>query len=421
MASTSRIEVDLTAIASNVALVRGVLAARHARISGAGVEPPTRPQICAVLKADGYSLGAARVAKRLGLAGVELLAVYTPEQARGLVDANITTPILMLMPVYEMDRSDALYRAASRGQLHFTVHDEATFRALANITDTLGLHLSVQLELDTGMSRGGASPAEAGAVLRRIVAHPRMRLTGVFNHFASADTNDAFTRAQAGAFSDWLEEHARLLPETCVVHEANTYGTFRSSAYHRTMVRVGLALLGFAQEDFRDPEAFELIDDAARLHPAVRWMSSLVQIKHLEPGTPVGYQSTWVAKRPTRLGLVPVGYADGYPLACGNQAQVGVTLASGIKAFVPVVGRVSMDQITVDVTDIPEDQIAVGSAVEVIGNDPTAPNHLPTVAKRGGTIAHELLCRISPRLPRQYIAVEQPARRAAAPAAAVAV
>lgn len=411
MAATSRIDVDLTAVAANVRIVRQALSSRTARLSGGRVEHPRQPQICAVLKADGYSLGAARIAKRLGLSGVELLAVYTPEQARGLIEANITSPILLLMPLYEMDRSDALYRAASRGQLHFTIHDDATFKALAAISDKMGLHLSVQLEIDTGMSRGGAAPAEASTVLRKIAAHPRMRLTGVFNHFASADTSDEFTAAQAAEFSRWLDDNKSLIGEDCWVHEANTYGTFRASAYHRTMVRVGLALLGFAQEDFRDPEAFELVEEAAQLHPAVRWISQLVQIKQIQTGTPVGYQSTWRAQRPSRIGLIPVGYADGYPRACGNTAMVGITLASGLRAFVPVIGRVSMDQITVDLTDIPESEIALGASVEVIGSDRTAPNHLPVVAQRGGTIAHELLCRISPRLPRHYIAVEHPQAR----------
>ena len=412
MAQTSRVEVDLTAVAANVRLVRSILATRQARVQGGGVvERASQAGICAVLKADGYSLGAARIAKRLGIAGVEMLAVYTPEQARALVEAAISTPILLLMPIYEMDRNDPLYRSASRGQLHFTIHDRATFNALSAVTDKMGLTLSVQLEVDTGMTRGGALPDEASAVLALIDAHPRMHLTGVFNHFASADTDDDMTRAQADMFSRWLDDNRPRVPPGCVVHEANTYGLFRSSHYHRTMVRVGLALLGYAQEDFRDPETFELCEDAARLVPSVRWVSQLVQIKSVPAGTAVGYQSTWRATRASRIGLVPVGYADGYPLACGNVAMVGVLLPSGIKAFVPVVGRVSMDQITVDLTDLPEDQVAIGSAVEVIGSDRTAPNHLPTVARRGGTIAHELLCRISPRLPRHYIAVEQaPAR-----------
>ncbi|MBL8747021.1 MAG: alanine racemase, partial [Phycisphaerae bacterium] len=349
MPSTSWIEVDLPAISGNVRVVRRVLAARTAgSASGGRAVPSAAPAICAVLKADGYGLGAARVAKRLQSAGVEMLAVYSPEQARSLVDAAITAPILMLMPLHDLDRADVLYRSAARAQLHLTIHDTATLDAAVTITERLGLRLSVQLEVDTGMSRGGASLHEAGALLRRIIGHPRLVLTGVFNHFASADTDAAETRAQSESFSKWIAEHRRSIPSDAVLHEANTFGTFRSSDYHRTMVRVGLALLGFAGEDFGDTADVEFESEASRLTPAVRWMSQIVHVKEIAPGTPVGYGATWRASRPTRVGLVPVGYADGYPLALSNNAHVGVMLSRGIKAFVPLIGRVSMDQVTVD-------------------------------------------------------------------------
>ncbi len=409
MPSTSWIEVDLPAISGNVRVVREVLASRIAgSASGGKATASTKPAICAVLKADGYGLGSARVARRLQIAGVEMLAVYSPEQARVLVDAAVTSPILMLMPLHDLDRADVLYRAAARAQLHLTIHDSPTLDAAVTITERLGLRLSVQLEVDTGMSRGGASLEEAGGLLKRIIAHPRLVLTGVFNHFASADTNADETRGQSEAFSKWIAEFRRFIPADAVVHEANTFGTFRSSAHHRTMVRVGLALLGFAGEDFGDSADFEFESDAARLTPAVRWMSQIVHVKEIKPGTPVGYGATWRAARPTRVGLVPVGYADGYPLSLSNNAQVGVMLRGGIKAYVPLIGRVSMDQITVDLTDVPGDQVGIGAPVEVIGNDRTAPNHLPTLAKRAGTIGHEFLCRLSPRLTRQYLAVEKP-------------
>lgn len=410
MTSTSWIEVDLPAISANVRVVREVLASRIAGSAAGGrATPATTPGLCAVLKADGYGTGAARFAKRLQIAGVEMLAVYSPEQARALVDAAITAPILLLMPLHDLDRADVLYRAAARSQLHLTIHDAATLDAAVTITERLGLRLCVQLEVDTGMSRGGASLDEASGLLKRIIAHPRLVLTGVFNHFASADSSAPETRAQSDAFSEWLGAHKKFIPSDAVIHEANTCGTFRSAQFHRSMVRVGLALLGLAGEDFGDSADFEFESEAGRLTPAVRWMSHIVHVKSIAPGTPVGYGATWRAARPTRLGLVPVGYADGYPLALSNQAHVGVTLANGLKAYVPVVGRVSMDQITVDLTDIPEDQIGLGALVEVIGHDRTAPNHLPALARRAGTIAHELLCRLSPRLTRQYLAVEKPA------------
>lgn len=421
MSVASRIEVDLSALAANVRVVRGVVASRAGVVGGSGrPAPAAAPSLCAVLKADGYSLGAARLAKRLSTCGVDLFAVYTPEQARGIIDAAVSTPVLMLMPVHELDRSDALYRAASRGMLHFSIHDALTLSSLEGISDKLGMPISVHLDVDTGMSRGGAHPGEALALVKRIAAHPRISLAGVFNHFASADASEEFTLAQSQLFSKWLAVAAPYIPTECFVHEANSFGVFRARGFHRSMVRVGLALLGMAQEEFRDPDHFEFAPEAGELTPVMRWMSRLVHVKRIDAGTPVGYGSTWRAARDSRIGLVPVGYADGYPLACSNNAMVGVRLASGLQAFVPVVGRVSMDQITIDLTDVPEDQVQVGTVVEIIGNDRTAPNHLPTVAKRAGTIAHELLCRISARLPRQYVSMEQPVRDAASVSTAIA-
>ena len=409
MAPTSRIEVDLTAISGNVRTLRKVLSSAPA-LSGSGSAPP--PGICAVLKADAYALGAARIAKRLGIAGVDMIAVYTPEQARALIEAAVTTPILLLMPLHEFERSDALYRAGTPSQLHLTIHDEASLNAAATFSDQLGMTLTLHLEVDTGMSRGGSRPDEALRLAKRIAAHPRLTIAGVFNHFACSDSNDAFTKQQADAFTRWLESAKTILPPDCIIHEANTCGAFRSAGFHRSMIRAGLALFGYAGEDFADPDNFEFREEAARLAPAVRWVSQIVQTKRIDTGTPVGYASTWRATRPTRLALVPVGYADGYPIALSNKAKIAVELPGGIKAFAPIVGRVSMDQLTIDITDLPEDAVGIGARAEIIGADRSAPNHLPTLAKQAGMITHEMLLRLSARLPRHYIAVENPSRSA---------
>ena len=395
MTFTSRIEVDLSAIEKNVGVVRSVV--------GPNVG------LCAVMKADGYGLGAARVAKRLGPAGVNMFAVYTTEQACSLLDANLpgNAPVLVLTPLRDIERNDPIYRALQTERVHVTVHDIEHFESLLTIASSLGVRLHVHMEVDTGMSRGGMSPAEASKLLERMATQPRVRLAGVFTHCASADCDPDQTRRQADMFDRFLEQNRELLPDDCIIHQANTFGTFRAPRVHRSMVRVGLALLGYAGEEFADPANFQHAAAAEQLTPAVRWISKLVQTKWIEPGTTVGYGGTWKAKRRTRLGLIPVGYADGYPLACSNRARVGVELAGGVRAYVPIVGRVSMDQVTVDLTDLPEVGIGVGSWVELVGNERGAPNHLPVLARHAGTITHELLCRFSQRLPRHYIASEE--------------
>lgn len=395
MTFTSRLEVDLSAVEHNVGVVR--------RTIGPAVG------LCAVLKADGYGLGSVRLGRRLAIAGVDMCAVYTPDQARVLLDAPLPSdvPVLVLMPVRELDRSDPIYRALLTGQVHLTLHDKASYEAVADIAKNQGLTIPVHVEVDTGMSRGGASPEEAFELITLAAANPRLRVAGVFTHCASADSDPVQTARQASAFDALLDRAASLLPRDCVAHQASTFGAFRATRLHRSMVRVGLALLGYAGEEYADPDCVELIAQAAELRPCVRWVSRIVQTKWIEAGTPVGYGGTWRAKRRSRLGLIPAGYADGYPRALSNRARVGVELAGGVKAYVPQVGTVSMDQITVDLTDLPESGLGVGAWVELVGNDRSAPNHLPALAKAAGTITHDLLCRIGPRVTRHYVALEE--------------
>lgn len=392
MDPTSRIEIDLDTIAHNLAVVRTAA-------------PDVA--VCAVLKADGYALGSARLARRLAASGIDMLAVYTPEQARTLLDLNIAAPILLLMPIRRLERDDRLYRAASLGGLHLTAHDASNLQAIVQIADTLGIALPVHLEIDTGMSRGGAPLRDASGLVARINEHPRLRLAGVFTHYASADSDPELTETQTRRFRDWLDAESPNIPEDCLIHQANTFATFREPSTHARMVRVGLALLGFAHEEFAEPDTFSLAHHARELQPCLRWASNIVHVKIIPSGTPVGYGATWTSQRPSRIGLVPVGYADGYPLALSSTphyhpARVGIVIDSRIRAFAPVVGRVSMDQITIDLTDLPAEDVGVGTEVELISREKNAPNSLPTLANRADSISHELLCRLSPRIPRLY-------------------
>lgn len=417
MRETSVIEVNLSAIDRNVALLREIVG------PGCG--------LCPIVKADAYGLGGARVARRLAASGVDLLAVYSPDQAASLTRGAVAAPVLVLMPVYDITRTDDLYRALVSGQLHLTLHDESHFERLIKIAERFGAVIPVHLEIDTGMSRGGASPAEAMRLLRRVAATRWLRLAGIFTHFSNARTDPARTAAQLAAFDAVLDEPGVTIPSDCVRHVASTYSLLRHPRFHRSMVRFGLAWAGYGAEDLArgcDGEApgaaeasaagtssgGEIIAGAERLEPSVTWASRLVQIKTVEAGTSVGYGSLWTAPRRSVLGLVPVGYADGYPLIrtprqAGAQASPLVAVVAGPpgaeqRFFVPVVGAINMDQITLDLTDaVASDALAVGTRVELITADTTAPNHLPRVAAAAGTIPHEMLCRLNPSIRRAYL------------------
>lgn len=392
--------------------------------------------LCPIVKADAYGLGAARVGKRLAYAGADMLAVYTPEQAGELLKTAVGCPILVLMPVRDIARVDEIYRGLIADKVHLTVHDLPHVADLVAITDKYGLTMNVHLEIDTGMSRGGCSVADAPKVLERIAACRRMRLAGVFTHFANAEGNVQFTNQQMQTFERLLREQARHIPATCRVHAANTFATIRGKPYHKSMVRIGLGWAGCGVECMSDGE---VIAEASELRPILAWKSRIVQIKAIEPGTPVGYGSKWTAKRRTILGLVPVGYADGYPTTLGSRDELpmskGAAVAvfdraaanaseehGGLLGYAPVVGAINMDQLSIDMTDVlarrsgganagasgaisPEAMAAMtGGIVEVISPDVNAPNHLTTLAKMAGTIPHELLTRLSQRIPRLYVA-----------------
>ncbi len=388
--STSTIEVDLDAIAHNTELIAGLV----------GPEA----SVCAVLKADGYGLGGARIAKRvaavLGEQKGHMIGVYTLDQAREVVEAAIRIPILVLMPIRELRRDDRLYRFAATGKLHFTAHDTDNLEAIAGIADTLGVGIDVHVEVDTGMARGGASDEEAARMVAFCDSHRRLRLAGLYTHLSSAESDGERTGEQRRRFDAFLRGVAPLTPADCRIHIANTHGVFRGREHHRSMVRVGLGLLGYADRVTHE-EGFALATEAQGLRPALRWTTKLAHVRTISSGTSVGYGSTWAARRTSRIGLLPVGYADGYPLQLSNTGRVGVVLQGGIRAYVPVVGAVSMDQTVIDITDVPE--AGLGTEVELIGSESGTPNALPAVARAAGTIPYDVLCRLHAHIERRYV------------------
>ncbi len=331
-----------------------------------------------------------------------MLAVYTPDQARQLVKAGIHIPILLLMPLRSLSRVDPLYRSLVSGNLHCVVHSDQHLSDLIHIADMFGATIPVHLEIDTGMSRGGVATDEVKPVLHRIQRSPRTQLAGIFTHFSSADSDDVITELQHHEFVSVIDAVHSLIPKNCLIHAANSDATFRNAKHHLDMIRVGLSLFGFTT-----PSATHSADDNTEysVKPIVRWMSNIVHTKWIKEGITVGYGSSWVASRPTRVGLIPVGYADGYPIALSNRATVRVALDDpDCQGWfdAPVIGQVSMDQTTIDITDLPPCASVSGLPVEVMSNDLSAANHLMKLANLAGTIPYEILCGLSARIPRIY-------------------
>lgn len=397
MQTTSVLRIDLSAVAHNMGVIRQIIGPDCA--------------ILPVIKANAYGLGAARIGKQLVASGASMLAVYTMQQATAIVRSALNIPILVLMPVRDVARTDELYRWLMTGRLHLSVHDAEHFADLLRLAERYAVRIPVHVEVDTGMGRGGCSPDAVGEVLRAIRASRWFELAGVYTHFASPESDLARTDKQLAAFDDMVGRHHDLIPSSCLIHAAATYAALRSAKYHKTAVRTGLAWAGYGSEWLAGGSYNPL---AANLRPALTWESSIVQMKTLEPGASAGYGALWTAKRRTTVGLVPVGYADGYPMGLGSTDQspkpacVGVVIGEGEdadRAYVPVIGQVSMDQIMVDLTDVvsasPE-CVHVGTVVELISSHTDAPNHLPNLAATCGTIPHLLLTQLGAHLHRQY-------------------
>ncbi|HCA6665410.1 MULTISPECIES: alanine racemase [Burkholderiales] len=355
----------------------------------------------AVLKANAYGHGAVRCAQALdGLAdgyAVAFLEEALPLRAAGLGaagsgaaglgTAGTQAPILVLEGLFD---ADELQVAHAQG-LWFAVHQESQLRMLEQATHLRGLH--VWLKIDSGMGRAGFAPAQAASAHARLRACAAVDEITLMTHFARADEpGHGMTQAQVRRF----DEATAGLPGDRSL--CNSAGLLAWPEARRDWGRVGIALYG------ADP----LAESTAGLRPVMGLHSQVFAVRTLQPGEPLGYGARHVAQRPTRVGLVAMGYADGYPRTAPNGTPVAV---DGQPA--PLIGRVSMDMLTVDLTDLPE--AGIGSAVELWG--PRI--DVNTVAQAAGTIAYELLCNVK-RVPLRYTDGDDGAAPAHAHAHAVA-
>lgn len=360
-------EVDLEAIRHNVRRLMRDL--------------PEGAAHCAVVKAAGYGHGAAPVARAALQAGSTWLGVATAPEAEELREAGLEASILIFGPL----TGTGLERAA-RARAETVAWSPAFTR------EAVRLGVPVHVKFDTGMGRLGVSApgvrelceqARAGGVLR-----------GLMSHFATADEPDS------GFFELQLERFAALAQELkarypgLLCHTANSAATLREPRSHFDLVRTGIALYGLApanDDPFKDG-----------LRPAMKLMSYVAGVREMLPGDSVGYGRTFRVVEPTRVGIVPVGYADGVRRALGNRAEV---LVAGRRC--PIIGRISMDQLTVR---LPDDWGRAGDEVVLFGSAGDAPDTprilCEEMARVLGTINYEVACDVAPRVVRRYRGVE---------------
>jgi alanine racemase len=402
MSEMSWLEIDLGKVVANLA----TLTSLTQRPFSPADPPRAKVAVCAVVKKNAYGLGAEAVAHALVRAGCEMLAVFSADEARALVQNAVASPILLLMPLRDLKRTDLLYRHAIDQKLHLSVHDLAQLRDLNSLGRTYGIRLPVHLYLDTGMSRSGLSAEQFASAVALLPGCTHLRLAGIFSHLATSDGDGEFALHQLDMFERVVAEQGEALPKDVVLHLANTCGILRDGRLHLDMVRPGLGLYGYGQEMLGPGP---VIGDVPQLAHTVRWVSHINHVQRYARDTPVGYGSTHRLERESVLGIVPVGYGDGYPLALSNLASVRVLLEGGqpASADVRVLGRVNMDQLIVDLTDVASaadgQRELVGATVEVISGDPAAPNSVPRLAALAQSHPYEILCRLGGHLPRRYV------------------
>ncbi len=385
MEGNSELTVDLQAITHNVGVLRSLC----------------RPEVrfCAVLKADGYGLGAEHVAPAIAAAGGSMLAVFSVEEAMALLDQDL--PILILMPVHAKHVPDRLMESIRSGSLHFVVHEANQMKSMAALGNRLGVRIPVHLKADTGLHRGGCEPRDAIVLARAIDRSTDLDLAGLMTHFANAASSESATAnqmRQIRSVHDLICEDCTAAP---VVHASGTCGVLRGADYHGDMIRVGLGWSGYLT-----PSATELVSRLpVPLRPAVTWRSRIVLVRTIAAGDTVGYGGRWCAERTSRVGVIPVGYADGYPQDGGHPADGGPGLAVGVMPRLgmdpidaPIIGRVSMDQVLVDLTDA--QGVDVGSPVELISASPGSACGLDNLARRLQRPPHAILVQIHARVPR---------------------
>lgn len=368
MLRTNYCEINLNAIRSNVQVMREAAAKDAAFL--------------AVVKANGYGHGAVPVARAAIEAGAAMLAVAIPEEGIELREAGINLPILVLGGI-----EPSAAHAVAAYDLTQVVFDEARVRALSEAGVLLGRCVKVHLKLDTGMNRIGVRDEdEAKALTALIDSLPGIELTGCFTHMATADEvwrDDTY--AQIERFEKLTAAIASVHSGPIVRHAANTASIFRYPQAHFDMVRGGIALYGYPP-----------VPEANGLTPAMRWIAHAVYVKEIMPGDKVSYGGTFEAKKPMKVMTVPVGYADGYRRGLSGK---GCVLVRGQRA--PILGRVCMDQIMVDVTDIEGAQ--AGDEVVLLGAQGNEMIDADEMAAWLGTISYEVICSPSARVPRIYV------------------
>lgn len=359
-------KIDLEAIRHNVTQVKSLL--------------KDGTKLCAVIKADGYGHGARQVARAALSAGADYFAVAILNEALELRQEGFDVPILVLgysTPEQAVQIVDK--------DITQTIFSYEAAQALSQAGVAVGRKAKVHIKIDTGMSRIGIRPEDAGSLVQTVAQLPGIEVEGVFSHFATADCKDkTFALQQFDKFNSALKLIEQCGVKIPIKHIANSAAVLEMPKTHLDMVRPGIILYGL----WPSPE----VERKINLKPAMQFKAKISFVKEVPQNISVSYGQSYFTTKPSVIATVPVGYADGWTRRLSGKVSV---LVRGRPA--PVIGRICMDQFMIDVTDIPN--VKTGDEVVLFGGDLT----VDEIAEKLGTINYEVVCMVGKRVPRRYI------------------
>ncbi len=388
----SRLEVSRTALLHNVAVLRRQI--------------PSTTKLCAVVKANAYGHDAGLVVDTLcnftgggtEAPAVDALAVATIPEALALPAVDV--PVMIFQPVENalIGEGRKLVEEAIQRNWILTLTSKSAADDLARVATVWNTRANVQVMIDTGMARAGIGVARAAELLEKATSWPSLHLVGTLTHFVESEVEgSAVTAQQLSDFKTLTESVEGKITR----HAANSGGVFFVPESHFDLVRPGISLYGV------DPTCKPHLDRKLRL--AGKWIAPLAGIRDIPAGTGVGYNHTWKAERDTRIGLVPIGYADGYPRILSNWGTMIVNNRTA-----PVIGNISMDLITIDLRNCPNAKI--GDDVIIMEPDPLSPASVYRMAELAHTIPYEILTKIGNRVKRVAVDPTEKVSAAVGPA-----
>lgn len=370
------VEINLHHLEHNVIAIKNYLEQQCKKLN----KKP--PELFAVIKADGYGHGSIMAAPTLIACGVKEFGVASIDEGIELRENKIEEPILVLgaSPIWAFEN-------AIKYNIALSIFNEEHLEMASQLYKRLNKKLKAHIKIDTGMNRIGISKDNVSDYIKKVLESPSIELEGVFTHFADVENPKLFKR-QIEEFSSAIEPYKKEFQKNNVkIHCLNSPGIFSYSEYCFNMVRMGVIMWGMNPYSNVECNYIELL-------PVMGLKARITNIHTLKKGDGISYGHTYIAKKDTKVATIPIGYADGVA-----RSLSGKIVASLNGKIIPQIGRITMDQIMFDVSDV---DCSVGDVVVLLGEENTQ-DSIDSWAKKLGTINYELTCRLKMRLPRIYV------------------